>query len=178
VLGECDTENGWRDNKATGGCLLQVPSGEVVLRGLSMPHSPRLYNGQLYLLNSGHGALLQVDPLTGRCDTVATLPGYTRGLDCFGGYAFIGLSQIRETAVFGGLPLQEEGRELRCGLAIVNLTTGKIESLFWFHSGVEEIFSVCVLPGYTNPVVIGPDTRTDDTPTIWMVPEPGAPVQG
>ena len=171
VLGECDQEDGWRENKATGGCLLAVPSGQVVLRGLSMPHSPRLYNGQLYVLNSGHGALLRVDPLTGSSDTVAVLPGYTRGLDCFGGYAFIGLSQIRETAVFGGLPLQEDGRELRSGLAIVNLATGEIESLFWFHSGVEEIFSICVLPGYINPVVIGPDTNTDDTPTIWMVPE-------
>jgi uncharacterized protein (TIGR03032 family) len=178
VLGESDTENGWREGKASGGCLLHVPSGEVVLRGLSMPHSPRLYNGQLYLLNSGQGALLQVDPLTGRSETVATLPGYTRGLDCFGGHAFIGLSQIRESAVFGGLPLQDNGRELRCGLAIVNLSTGDMESLFWFHSGVEEIFSICVLPGYINPVVIGPDTRTDDRPTIWMVPEPGAVEQG
>ena len=34
ALGETDTENGWREHKATGGCLIQVPSGEVVLRGL------------------------------------------------------------------------------------------------------------------------------------------------
>ena len=50
ALGETDTENGWREHKATSGCLIHVPSGEVVLRGLSMPHSPRLYQGQLYLL--------------------------------------------------------------------------------------------------------------------------------
>jgi len=56
ALGETDTENGWREHKATGGCLVHVPSGEVVLRGLSMPHSPRLYQGQLYLLDSGRGA--------------------------------------------------------------------------------------------------------------------------
>ena len=60
ALGESDTENGWREHKATGGCLIQVPSGPVVLRGLSMPHSPRLHQGQLYLLDSGLGALLSL----------------------------------------------------------------------------------------------------------------------
>ncbi|MEB3319732.1 MAG: TIGR03032 family protein [Cyanobium sp.] len=174
VLGECDSENGWRENKAMGGCLIHVPSGEVVLRGLAMPHSPRLYNGQLYLLDSGQGALERFDPLTGTRSTVARLPGFTRGLDCFAGHAFVGLSQIRETAVFGGLPLQEAGQQLRCGLAVVDLSSGELAGLFWFHSGVEEVFAVAVLPGYRNPVVIGPDTSTDDSQTIWMVPrQPG-----
>lgn len=170
ALGECDSENGWRLNKASGGCLIHVPSGEVVLRGLAMPHSPRFYNGQLYLLDSGHGTLVRFDPLSGGRSTVATLPGFTRGLDCFAGHAFVGLSRIRETAVFGGLPLQESGQELRCGLAVVDLSRAELVGLFWFHSGVEEVFAVTVLPGYCNPVVIGPDTATDATQTVWMVP--------
>jgi uncharacterized protein (TIGR03032 family) len=170
VLGECDEEKGWRENKATGGCLLHVPSGEIVLRGLSMPHSPRLYNGQLYLLDSGHGAILRVDPLSGQQVTLATLPGFTRGLDCFAGHAFVGLSQIRETTIFGGLPLEKSGQELRCGLAVVNLRNGALTSLLWFHSGIEEVFAITVLPGWRNPALIGPDTRTDDNQTIWLVP--------
>jgi uncharacterized protein (TIGR03032 family) len=123
ALGETDIENGWREQKATGGCLIHVLSGEVVLRGLSMPHSPRLYQGQLYLLDSGRGALVSVDPLTSEQSTIAVLPGFTRGLDCFAGYAFVGMSQIRESAVFGGLPLQENELDRRCGLAIVDLAT-------------------------------------------------------
>jgi uncharacterized protein (TIGR03032 family) len=170
ALGETDSENGWRKHKATGGCLIHGPTGEVVLRGLSMPHSPRLYQGQLYLLDSGHGALLRVDPLSGQRSTIATLPGFTRGLDCFAGYAFVGLSQIRETAVFGGLPLQNTGQELRCGLALVNLSSGSVDGLLWFHSGIEEVFAVAVLPGWRNPAVIGPDTTTDASQTIWLVP--------
>ena len=144
-----------------------------MMRGLAMPHSPRLYQGQLYLLDSGHGALLHVDPLTGRHTTVAALPGFTRGLDCFAGHAFVGLSQIRETAVFGGLPLQQSGQELRCGLAIVNLSSGAVEAMLWFHSGVEEVFAVAVLPGWRNPALIGPDTGTDDSQTVWLVPPRG-----
>jgi uncharacterized protein (TIGR03032 family) len=175
ALGETDTDNGWREHKATGGCLIHVPTGERVMRGLSMPHSPRIYQGQVYLLNSGHGSLLHLDPLTGQQSTIATLPGFTRGLDCFAGRAFVGLSRVRETAVFGGLPLQQSDQELRCGLAIVELSTGRVEGLFWFHSGIEEVFSVAVLPGWRNPVLIGPDTRTDNSQAVWLVPP--APAQ-
>ncbi len=170
ALGESDTDNGWRDTKASGGCLIHVPSGAVVLRGLSMPHSPRLYQGQLYLLDSGHGALLRVDPITGERHTVTTLPGFCRGLDLFGGLAFVGLSQIRETGVFGGLPLQQTGQHLRCGLAVVDLASGALLAHLWFNTGVEELFAVSILPGYCHPVLIGPDTRIDQAQTVWLVP--------
>ncbi len=171
ALGESDSENGWRDTKATGGCLIEVASGDVVLRGLSMPHSPRLHRGNLYLLDSGHGQLLRCDPATAETQVICELPGFTRGLDCFGDVAVVGLSRIRETAVFGGLPLQERrGDELRCGVALVELSTGSLLASLWFESGVEEVFAVSMLPGYRNPSLIGPDTDTDATQTVWMVP--------
>jgi uncharacterized protein (TIGR03032 family) len=172
ALGEDDAEHSWREHKASGGCLIHVPSGAVMLRGLSMPHSPRLYQGQLYLLDSGHGNLLRVDPISGERSTVITLPGFGRGLDLFGGLAFVGLSQIRETAVFGGLPLQQQPQPLRCGLAVVDLSSNTLLAHLWFNSGVEELFAVTVLPGYCNPALIGPDTRTDQRQTIWVVPPP------
>jgi uncharacterized protein (TIGR03032 family) len=174
ALGETDTENGWRENKASGGCLLKVKGGEVILRGLSMPHSPRLYKGLLYFLDSGRGTLNFCDSLNGRSEVIAELPGFTRGLDCWEGHAFVGLSQIRETAVFGGLPLDDQRAELRCGLAIVNLSSGQVVGTFWFNSGVEEVFAVSVLPGYRNPAIIGPDTELDDFPAVWMAPALGA----
>ena len=170
ALGESDSENGWRANKATGGCLIEVASGEVVLRGLSMPHSPRLHRGSLYLLDSGHGRVLRWDPGSAEPQVICELPGFTRGLDCFGDVAVVGLSRIRETAVFGGLPLQERGEELRCGVALVDLTSGDLLASLWFESGVEEVFAVCLLPGYRNPALLGPDTDIDASQTVWMVP--------
>jgi uncharacterized protein (TIGR03032 family) len=170
ALGQSDQENGWREHKATGGCLLHVATGERVLGGLAMPHSPRLYDGQLYLLDSGHGALIRLDPRSGQQATIASLPGFTRGLDCFAGHAFVGLSRIRESAIFGGLPLQTTGQELRCGLAIIHLETGVLKGWVWFQSGIEEVFAVTVLPGWRNPALIGPDTRTDHSQTVWLVP--------
>lgn len=50
---------------------MHVPSGEIVLRDLAMPHSPRLYRGQLYLLDSGNGTLLRVEPESGERSIVA-----------------------------------------------------------------------------------------------------------
>ena len=135
-----------------------------------MPHSPRIYQGELYFLNSGHGSLNRYNPATSSHEVIAKLPGFTRGLDIWAGHAFIGLSRIRETAVFSGLPIEENPEPLKCGLGIVNLATGNLVGTFWFDSGVEEVFAVTVLPGYHNPVLIGPDTEVDGTQIIWRVP--------
>ncbi len=173
ALSETDSPGGWRAGKAVGGCLIDVGSSEVVLRGLCMPHSPRLHQGQLWLLNSGRGQLNRCDPSCGQLDVVARLPGYTRGLDCFGGFAFVGLSRIRETATFGGLPIADNQAELRCGVAIVNLATGQTVASLHLKSGVEEIFDVKVLPGFRNPILSGPFSESDQTETLWLVPPIG-----
>src|SRR5262249_59117741 len=80
ALGDSDVAGGWRAGKATGGILMELPSGRVVARRLSMPHSPRWHNGRLWLLESGTGRLLPVDGATGRWRRVAALPGFARGL--------------------------------------------------------------------------------------------------
>jgi len=105
ALGATDTPQGWREGRADGGVLLDVPSGEILLSGLSVPHSPRWHQGKLWLLESGDGSIAVVDELTGRWEAVARLPGFTRGLDFWGGVAFIGLSQVRESAVFSGIAI-------------------------------------------------------------------------
>ncbi len=174
VLGETDTAGGWRANKASGGCILDVKSGQVVVRGLCMPHSPRVHRGQLLFLNSGRGQLNRVNNGQAKVETIVELPGYTRGLDLHGKYAFVGLSRIRETSVFGGLPIAERRSELRCGLGIVDIESGKIVAKLLFNTGVEEIFEVKVLPGYRNPIVSGPLPDVDGTETMWMVPKPEA----
>ena len=61
ALGTTDTPGGWRANKASGGILMDLDTNEIVLRGLSMPHSPRWYQGQLWFLESGQGSLARAD---------------------------------------------------------------------------------------------------------------------
>jgi uncharacterized protein (TIGR03032 family) len=172
ALAETDTPAGWRPTKATSGCLIEVPSGQTVVRGLAMPHSPRVYQGRVWLLDSGTGRLVVVDPATGGVATVTELPGYTRGLALHDSLAFVGLSRIRETSTFGGLPIAERRGDLKCGIGIVDLRTGRLLAHLEFQSGVEEIFAVEVLPGTRFPAVSGPHPQTDGVPTIWNAPAP------
>jgi uncharacterized protein (TIGR03032 family) len=154
ALGATDTPGGWRAQKADGGVLLDVPHNAVVLRGLSMPHSPRWYRGRLWVLESGQGRLAVVDTAAGTWQTVAQLPGYTRGLDFAGPLAFVGLSQVREHAVFSGIPLVERLAERACGVWVVHLETGQTIGFVRFEAGVQEIFAVQVLHDICFPEVL------------------------
>ncbi|MBC8876677.1 MAG: TIGR03032 family protein [Planctomycetes bacterium] len=153
VFAEADLPQGWRANKADGGCLIDVDSGETVARDLSMPHSPRVYDGRVWLLDSGRGRLVTVDPANGQVETVAQLPGYTRGLAFCGRYAFVGLSQIRETAVFGGVPIAGEDR--KCGVWVIDIESGQEVAFLEFDKGVAEIFDVQIVSGIRFPAVVG-----------------------
>lgn len=149
-----DTDAGWRPDKARGGALLEVPSGEPVLRGLSMPHSPRVYADRVWVLESGVGALSAVDLAAGRAVEVARMPGFTRGLDFHGHFAFVGLSQVRESAIFSGIPLVDAIPERTCGVWVIDIRTGQTVAFLSFHGTVQEIFAVQVLPGIRYPDVI------------------------
>ena len=172
AMSETDTAGGWRPTKTTGGCLISVPGGETVARGFAMPHSPRIHKDKVWLLDSGRGRLVTVDPRDGETKLVAELPGYARGLAFIGSLAFVGLSKIRETPTFGGMPITECREELKCGVAVVDLTSGRLISLLEFHSGVEEIFDVQLLAGVRNPVISGPFPIRDGGQVIWTVPQP------
>lgn len=146
ALGETDTRGGWRENKKNGGLLLDVDTNEILLRGLSMPHSPRVYGGHLWVLESGHGGLAVVDLEKGTWRNIIKLPGFTRGIDFIGPLAFVGLSQVRESAVFSGIPLVERLEERTCGVWVVNLETAETVAFLRFEEGVQEIFAVQILP--------------------------------
>ena len=161
ALGETNTATGWRANKKDGGILIDVPSGEIIARNLSMPHSPRWHNGQLWVLESGKGTLSIVDLQTGKYEPIATLPGFTRGLDFYGPLAFIGLSQVRETAMFSGIPITEQAIERNCGVWVVNIQTGQVAAFVKFEEALQEIFAVQILPG-----ILGPDLVNDDLEMI------------
>ncbi len=156
ALGMTDTKEGWRENKASGGIIIDIPSGEVVTEGLSMPHSPVLYAGKLWILNSGTGALEVVDEKDGKRTTVAKFPGFLRGLDFCDRYAFVGLCKIRnDRKTFNDLPIEKETDELKCAVCILDITTGNQVGFFEFTRGVEELFDIKIIRGSTNPHIIG-----------------------
>jgi uncharacterized protein (TIGR03032 family) len=191
ALGETDKPAGWRANKAKGGILMDVVSGVVITRGLSMPHSPRWYGGRLWVCESGAGTLGFVDSSTGRYEPIVEVPGFTRGLNFAGNLAFVGLSQVRESAVFSGIPITErlKDEERTCGVCVVDLASGQIVALLRFDTAVQEIFAVTVLPGrrwselinddetmLENSFVV-PDAALADVPAALRAPAHPAPAR-
>jgi uncharacterized protein (TIGR03032 family) len=156
ALGETDSAGGWRENKKSGGILIDMDSNEIVSRGLSMPHSPRWHAGRLWLLESGTGSLGQVDLASGRYEPIVRLDGFTRGLEMVGNLAFVGLSQVRETAVFSGIEITERLQETErtCGVWVVDIQRGQVIAFLKFEEAVQEIFAVALLPGMRFPDVI------------------------
>ncbi|NEQ50316.1 MAG: TIGR03032 family protein [Leptolyngbya sp. SIO3F4] len=154
ALGETDTPGGWREHKANGGILMDITSNKIIARGLSMPHSPRWYRNQLWVLESGKGSLARVDVETGNVPPVVELPGFTRGIDFYGDFAFIGLSQIRESAFFSDIPLTKTLSESISGVWVVNILTGETVAFLKFQDAIQEIFAVSVLEGQRFPEIV------------------------
>ncbi|HET8899421.1 MAG TPA: TIGR03032 family protein [Rhodanobacteraceae bacterium] len=154
-LGDANTPGGWRQNKRNGGLLIDIGSGErVICRGLSMPHSPRWYDNKLWVLESGRGALVKVDPLTGDRKDVARVPGFARGMDFLGPLAFIGLSQLRESNPFTDIPITDDNSERQSGVWVVNIENGNTVAFLKFTGGVQEIFAVQALRGAAFPEIL------------------------
>ena len=169
ALGMSNEREGWRADKRTGGIVIDYASNEVVARGLSMPHSPRLHRGRLWVLESGRGALSTVDPVSGRVDPVAQVPGFTRGLDFIGPIAFIGLSQLRASNPFTDIPLTDENPERSSGVWAVNVDTGATVGFLRFSASVEEIFAVQALQGTRSPLILEDDDAL--LATTWAIPD-------
>ncbi|MCA9084863.1 MAG: TIGR03032 family protein [Planctomycetaceae bacterium] len=170
AVSQSDVADGWRDHRRDGGCVIHVPTNEIVATGLSMPHSPRLYRDKLWLLNSGTGSFGFIDRQTGTFEEVAFCPGYARGLTFVDNYAVIGLSRPRE-ATFRGLALDdklaERNADSRCGLIVVDLDSGDIVHWVRIEGIVSELYDVVSLPIVQRPKALG--FRTNEIRhSIWF----------
>lgn len=55
AVSRSDVIGGWRARRHEGGILIDIETDTIVTDQLSMPHSPRLAEGELYALDSGTG---------------------------------------------------------------------------------------------------------------------------
>jgi uncharacterized protein (TIGR03032 family) len=128
------------------GAVFSGATREPVARGLTRPHSARLRNrggrGQeLWVLDSGYGGLCLVQD--GIVETVARLPGWTRGLGLRGGIAFVATSRVipRFAGYAPGLDIDRSV----CGVHAVELASGRtLGSLVWPNGN--QIFAVEPIP--------------------------------
>ena len=173
----------WREEVTTGGILMDVQSNELVAEGLAMPHSPRIFDNQLYILLSATGDLIKtgaqvgfiqyhtsveeiydvqilpgvirpgMDVKTGKYDVVTKLNGFVRGLAKYGDYVFVGLSRLRKnSSTFAKLSIADKANQ--AGIAIIHLPTGAQVGFIQYHTSVEEIYDVQILPGVIRPGIL------------------------
>jgi hypothetical protein len=155
ALGNTNTKQGWRDNKMDGGVLMEYPSGSIILDELAMPHSPRIYNGKLYLLNSAQGELICVNPENGSYEVVVQLGGFARGMSIHGDYLFIGVSKLRHSSkAFSDL---EIAKTSFAGIIAVYLPYKSIAGSFKYEMSVDEIYDVKVIPNAVRPSLLSAD---------------------
>ena len=157
AVSRSDTIDGWRDRRADGGIVIDIVSDEIICDGLSMPHSPRLHNGELWLLNAGTGELGVV--VDGVFEPRVFCPGFLRGLAFHGNCAFVGLSKPRYKR-FEGLALDQRLREADsepwCGVQIIDLTSGSCVDWFRIDGKIGELYDVEIIPGFACPMAVAP----------------------
>lgn len=155
ALGATSEPEGWRQGRAAGGVVVEVPTNSLVAEGLAMPHSPRIYDGKLYALESAAGNLVCIDAANGKKDVVLSLNGFARGMDRIGDFVFIGLSHLRRSkGPFRELPIA--AKSIFCGIVVVHLPTAKIVAHLRYENSVEEIFDVRIMHGMKRPTLASP----------------------
>jgi uncharacterized protein (TIGR03032 family) len=144
---DSDSPKAWRQgDRFESGVILDVRANRVAARGLCMPHSPRWHDGRWWFCDSGRGTVCTVDLEHGDCTTVATLPGFTRGLTFAAGRAVVGLSRIRKRHVLDAPPVRDRFPRMRSGVWLVGPATGSETGALEFVRGGREVFDVAFLP--------------------------------
>jgi len=156
-----DVIDGWRDRRHDGGIIVDIETDEILVDGLSMPHSPRYHAGKIWVLNSGTGELGWLHPSDNAFTPVAFFPGFLRGLAFHNDHAFVTLSKPRHGR-FEGLELdnrlKDKDADAWCGIQIVSLSNGDVAQWLRFDGAITELFDICVLPGVKNPITLGPQS--------------------
>ena len=174
AAGASDTARGWENNIESGGILIDVRTKDTIAGGLCLPAAPRLVGNTLWLIETGSGFLSRVDTRTGHVDRVTRCPGFPTSMAVVGNFAVMGLARAGTGADTDTLPLGRALAEVKgkakCGLAVVELTSGNVLHWVAVEGVVDEISGVCVLPGMVRPRAVG--FKSDEIArTISLPPE-------
>jgi len=162
AVSRSDVTGGWRARRQEGGLIIDVSDDSILTDQLSMPHSPRVHDGALWVLDSGRGQLVRVDRDTGAREEVAFCPGFLRGLAFHGRFALVTVSLPRGDTAFKGLglgdALQRKDAEAWCGVFVVDTRTGDTVEWIRLEGAITELFDIAVLDDGLCPMALGVDS--------------------
>jgi uncharacterized protein (TIGR03032 family) len=182
AFAETNTARGYRDVPLDSGVIIDVTQDTIIAKGLGMPHSVRLYDGALYVLDSASGSLWRMDLETRKGEVLTHLPGFARGMRRLGDVLFIGISPIRDTAKALNLPVFAKPADFKAGLAAVDIRTGQVLGLLRLPGTIAEIFDIAIIPGVRRLHIQNPAADhliAVETPgaVYWLRAEDPAPWQ-
>jgi uncharacterized protein (TIGR03032 family) len=137
----------WKKKIKTGGIVIDAKKNKIITTGLSMPHSPRIYNDKLYILESAAGKMIEIDRETGKKHERINFGSFIRGMCLIDDYIFVGISKIR-SGKGGSLfdKLQVDESTSFAGIAAIKLSTLETIGQLKFSSGVTDIYNIKKLP--------------------------------
>jgi uncharacterized protein (TIGR03032 family) len=176
ALGHQDKPGSWRKDITNSGILMDIPENKILVDGLAMPHSPRWYNGKIYLLESAKGELVEIDPISFKKTTKARLNGLVRGLTIVDGLAFIGISTVREKSKTFN-KLDDSVKAEHASIEIIDIASGITLGNLVFKTDIKEIYDVQLLQNVQAAGIFGLyDKRHNagiSTPdqVFWRIPK-------
>ena len=162
-LGISNEPFGWRKNTSSGGVLIDIESDEILASGLSMPHSPRWHRDAIWYLESGKGAICTLSTGNHETQSIASLPGFTRGLCFFKNLAFVGVSRARGTSEFSGIEITKEVAARDSGIWVIDTNNGNTLAALKFGNDIDEVFSVELMPHKCPALLPYPSDTTHET---------------
>jgi len=158
IVGKSDEADGWRKHRGNGGIIIDLKTNEIIAENLAMPHTPRLYKGALYFLESGSGWLCRIDNNSGNVEKLLWRPGFLRGLRFKDNYAFLCSSKPRDTT-FSGLPIQDEldkrNKEAICAIDVIDIDKMEAIHSVQITGSVKELYDVAILENCRQPLLYG-----------------------
>ena len=174
-----DTFRGWHPTRGAGtGILFDLASGDVVVTGLSQPHTPRWIDGAWLICDSAQHAVVRAEPNGSR--VAISVGGFSRGMCAIGEHVYVGVSSPREgsdTAAKGWISVleREHWREIEripmpCSsmydlIEVSETTLRALEAGFRVGSNRERYFDQL---GMFEQIGVAPAR-------VWAIGEPLAP---
>lgn len=146
AFAETDTHRGYRNVPLDSGVIIDVIHDTTIAKGLGMPHSVRLYDDALYVLDSATGSLWRMNLETRAGVAMAHLPGFTRGMCRIGDSLIVGISPMRDTAQVLNLPVFAAKADFKAALAAIDIHTGQVQGMLRLPDTIVEILDIGIVP--------------------------------
>jgi len=141
-----DSRDSWSNGRTDYGTLIDVDTDEILLKGIIMPHSPKIYKDAVYVCESGLGVVWKYNLKTKEKSLVVKLQGFTRGLYFYGGVMFVGLSQVRASEIKNPIQISKEYDETYAGVWMINLENNTEIGHIKFDGDVDQIYDIAIIP--------------------------------